>query len=164
MCIPGGDHVTETYDLDRARIALRAAGMPNITLAALAAGVLAAGLTMIIQPVEVAMYVFLMAVLAPVAIACWATASIDRDICVKAPELFYDLSEYVRASGSFQKALKRASAGGYGTMSDEVRRILSEVEDEGYDLSTALKAMATRVNILYHEIGLDHQRSPHLQS
>jgi flagellar protein FlaJ len=34
-------------------------------------------------------------------------------------------------------------------MSDEVRRILSEVEDEGYDLSTALKAMATRVNNAY---------------
>ncbi|HEY3274628.1 MAG TPA: type II secretion system F family protein [Methanocella sp.] len=141
--------MTETYDLDRARTALRAAGMPNITLAAISAGILAAGLTLVIQPVEVAMYVFLMAILTPAAIACRATASIDRDICVRAPELFYDLSEYVRASGSFQKALKRASAGDYGTMSDEVRRILSEVEDEGYDLSTALKAMATRVNNAY---------------
>jgi flagellar protein FlaJ len=141
--------VTETFDLDRARAALRAVGMPNITLVAIAAGVMVASLVMIFQPVEVAMYAFLMAVLTPAAIACWATSSLDRDISARAPELFYDLSEYVRASGSFQKALKRASAGGYGAMSDEVRRILSEVEDEGYDLSTALKAMAKRVNNAY---------------
>jgi flagellar protein FlaJ len=34
-------------------------------------------------------------------------------------------------------------------MSDEIHRVLSEVEDEGYDLSTALKSMAARVNNAY---------------
>jgi flagellar protein FlaJ len=123
--------------------------MTNTVLVAIAAGILIAGLTLLIQPAEVAMYVFLIAVLAPSAIAYKVTASFDRDIGDRAPELFYDLSEYVRASGSFRKALKRASAGGYGAMSDEIHRVLSEVEDEGYDLSTALKAMAARVNNAY---------------
>jgi len=95
------------------------------------------------------MYVFLAAVLAPAAAVYGVTSSFDRDVGSRAPELFYDLAEYVRASGSFRKALKRTAAGGYGAMSDEVRRILSEVEDEGYDLSNALKAMAMRVNNAY---------------
>jgi flagellar protein FlaJ len=123
--------------------------MSRLVPATIVVGALAAGLTLLVQPVQVAMYVFLVAALAPAAFAYWATATYDRDISARAPELFYDLSEYVRASGSFRKALKRASVGGYGAMSDEVRRILSEVEDEGYDLSTSLKAMATRVNNAY---------------
>jgi flagellar protein FlaJ len=123
--------------------------MPNLVLATGVVGGLAAGLTMLVQPAQVAMYVFLVTALTPAAIAYWMTATFDRDIGARAPDLFYDLSEYVRASGSFRKALKRASAGGYGAMSDEVRRILSELEDEGYDLATALKAMASRVNNAY---------------
>jgi archaeal flagellar protein FlaJ len=97
---------------------------------------------LLVQPVEVAMYVFLVIVLVPAAIVFWTTAAFDREVGARAPELFYDLAEHVRASGSFRKALKRASAEGYGAMSDEVRRILSEVEDEGYDPATALIAMA----------------------
>lgn len=139
----------EGCEFDDVRTALRKAGMPHVVLAAMAAGALAAGLALLIQPAHVAIYVFLLATLAPTALAYWITSSTDRDIGTRAPELFYDLAEYVRAGGSFRKALKRASAGGYGTMSDEVRRILSEIEDEGYDLATALKNMAARVNNAY---------------
>jgi flagellar protein FlaJ len=123
--------------------------MPNIVLTAIAAGALTAGVSLFIQPAQVAIFIFIMVALAPAAVAYWLTSSADRDIASRAPELFYDLSEYVRASGSFRKALKRASAGNYGTMSDEVRRILAEIEDEGYDLATALKAMAARVHNAY---------------
>jgi flagellar protein FlaJ len=102
-----------------------------------------------VEPLDITIYTFFIIALAPAALARWATATYDREICAKAPELFYDLSEHVRASGSLLKALKRASTGCYGAMSDEVCRVLSEVEDEGYDLSTSLKAMASRVNNAY---------------
>lgn len=141
--------MTESVEFERARTALRAAGMPKVVVAIICGGALVAGLTLLVQPVEVAMYVFLVTVLAPAAIVFWTTSAYDREVGARAPELFYDLAEHVRASGSFRKALKRASVEGYGVMSDEVRRILSEVEDEGYDLATALKAMAGRVNNVY---------------
>ncbi len=141
--------MTGSNEFEAVRTTLRAAGMPLVAMAAATAGVVASCLTLLVQPVEVAMYVFMVATMAPMAIAFWITSSFDRDVVTRAPELFYDLSEHVRASGSFRKALKRASAGGYGAMSDEVRRVLSEIEDEGYDLSTALKAMSARVNNAY---------------
>ena len=131
------------------RTALKAAGMPKVALAATCIGAAAAGISLLFQPVEVAIYVFCMATLVPAAVARGLTASYDREINAKAPELFYDLSEYVRASGSLPLALKRATAGGYGALSDEVRRVLSEIEDEGYDLAAALRAMAARANNAY---------------
>ncbi len=110
---------------------------------------LGAGLTLLLLPIDTAIYVFLMILLAPAAIAYSLMASYDSEINARAPELFYDLSEYVRASGSMPKALKRAAAGDYGAMSDEVRRVLSEIEDEGFDLATSLRAMAVRVKNAY---------------
>jgi flagellar protein FlaJ len=73
----------------------------------------------------------------------------DRDINTRVPELFYDLSEHVRASGSMTKALKRATSGNYGVISEEVWRVLSEIEHEGNSLAAALKAMAARVGNAY---------------
>ncbi len=136
-------------ETEAALTALRAAGMPKIVAVTSTVGALIAALVLLVEPVDIAIYAFFMVALVPAALVRWATVSYDRDICAKAPELFYDLSEYVRASGSLLKALKRASLGAYGAMSDEICRVLSEVEDEGYDLSTSLEAMAGRVNNAY---------------
>ncbi|OPY28523.1 MAG: Bacterial type II secretion system protein F domain protein [Methanocella sp. PtaU1.Bin125] len=136
-------------ETDGLRATIKAAGMPGIVTAAVLAGACLGGVTMLLQPFYVAVYVFLMTLLAPAAVAYSLMASYDSEINGRAPELFYDLSEYVRASGSMPKALKRAAAGHYGAMSDEVRRVLSEIEDEGFDLASSLRAMAGRVKNAY---------------
>jgi len=128
---------------------INAAGMPGVMIATMAAGAVVAGFFLLLQPVYVAVYIFLMILLVPAAVAYSLMASYDSEINGRAPELFYDLSEYVRASGSMPKALKRAATGHYGAMSDEVRRVLSEIEDEGFDLASSLKAMAARVKNAY---------------
>lgn len=141
--------MTAFGEADGIRTMIKAAGMPGVMIATIPAGAFVAGVTLLLQPIDVAVYVFLMIMLTPAAIAYSLMASYDSEINARAPELFYDLSEYVRASGSMPKALKRAATGHYGAMSDEVRRILSEIEDEGFDLATSLKAMAARVKNAY---------------
>lgn len=134
---------------DGIRTRIKAAGMPGILIATIVAGLFVAGFSLLLLPVYATIYVFLMILLVPAAIAYSLMASYDSEIKGRAPELFYDLSEYVGASGSMPKALKRAAAGHYGAMSDEVRRVLSEIEDEGFDLASSLKAMAARVKNAY---------------
>ncbi|CAJ36042.1 type II secretion system F family protein [Methanocella arvoryzae] len=130
--------------------ALKSAGMGRILLAATLLGTTAAvAAALLSQPADVIAYVLIMGTLVPAAIAYGITASYDSEVNTRAPELFYDLSEYIGAGGSIIKALKRVSAGSYGTMSDEMSRVLSEVEDEGLDLAAAMKAMAARVNNAY---------------
>jgi flagellar protein FlaJ len=136
-------------ELDGVRTPLRSVGMPGILIATFVIGAIAATITLLLGSIDLAIYGFLIIVLAPAAIAYSLIASSDSEINERAPGLFYDLSEYVRASGSMPGALKRASAGNYGAMSDEVRRVLSEIEDEGFDLATSLKAMAVRVKNAY---------------
>jgi flagellar protein FlaJ len=141
--------VTAFGKADSIRTMIKAIGMPGVMIIAIAAGTLVAGFALLLFSIDAAIYVFLMILIMPAAVAYSMMASYDSDINTRAPELFYDLSEYVRASGSMPKALKRASAGDYGAMSDEVRRVLSEIEDEGFDLSTSLRAMAVRVKNAY---------------
>lgn len=141
--------MTAFGETDGIRAMIKAAGMPGVMIGTMAAGAFAAGLILLLQPVYVAAYIFLMVLLVPAAVAYSLMASYDSEINGRAPELFYDLSEYVRASGSMPKALKRAAAGNYGAMSDEVRRVLSEIEDEGFDLASSLRAMAARVKNAY---------------
>jgi flagellar protein FlaJ len=129
---------------------LKALGQVKITLASLALGASAAAATLLLaQPVDVVAYVFFIVTLVPAAVAYGIVASYDREVDARAPELFYDLSEHIGAGGSFTRALRRASAGSYGVMSDEMCRVLSDIEDEGFDLATALKTMASRVNSSY---------------
>ena len=87
-----------------------------------------------------------MVALTPPAVVYQVISAYDADIETRAPEFFYDLSDQVKASGSIVKALKRVSRHSYGVMSDEVGRVLSEVEDEGYDIASSLQFMSRRVN------------------
>lgn len=123
--------------------------MPKIAMASFGTGVIVACLLWLVQPVDVALYTLLLAGLAPAAIAYTVISSCDSEISARAPELFYDLSEHVRASGSLVKALRRASSNNYGIMSDEVLRILSDIEHEGFDVAASLNAMAARVKNAY---------------
>ena len=119
-------------------------------LASLACGlVVAAAIFIISSRADLAIFSLLLIALTPAAVAYQAISAYDADIETRAPEFFYDLSEQVKASGSIVKALKRVSRHGYGVMSDEVGRVLSEVEDEGYDIASSLQSMARRVNNRY---------------
>jgi flagellar protein FlaJ len=132
------------------RAMVKSAGIGSITLASLACGcVLGAIIFLVTSWADVAIFISLGIALVPAAIAYQAISAYDSDIETRAPEFFYDLSEQVKASGSIVKALKRVSRHSYGVMSDEVNRILSEVEDEGYDIASSLQAMAGRVNNRY---------------
>lgn len=129
---------------------LKAAGVSRIALSALVLGATAATVAALLgQPVDIVVFSFLILALVPAASAYGIIASYDGDVNARAPELFYDLSEHVRAGGSFTRALRRVSGSSYGAMSDEVYRLLSETEDEGFDTARALKAMARRVNNSY---------------
>lgn len=128
------------------RVMLKSTGLARVTLASIMAGMaFAASALLLSQTVYVAAYLFLMTGLAPVALAYGIVSSYDADVQARAPELFYDLSEHVRSGGSMVKAVKRVSADHYGVMSDEVCRVLSEIEDEGYDIARSLDAMAGRM-------------------
>lgn len=132
------------------RASIKSAGIGPIMLASLACGfICAAAIFIISSRADLAIFSLLMIALAPTAIAYQAISAYDADIESRAPEFFYDLSEQVKASGSIGKALKRISRHSYGVMSDEVGRVLSEVEDEGYDISSSLQSMARRVNNRY---------------
>lgn len=125
-------------------------GMPAVAAASLAVGLAVAGMLMAFSlSVDVALFIMLAVALLPSAFAHRMISHYDAEVESKAPELFYDLSEQVKASGSIVKALKRVSRHEYGIISDEVCRVLSEVEDEGYDIASSLQAMALRVNNRY---------------
>ena len=129
---------------------IKAAGMPRIILAALVVGTaVAVAAALLAEPVDIVTYVFIILVLVPAALAFGVIGSYDRDVNSRAPELFYDLSEYISAGGSFSRAVRRASEGSYGVMSDEMCRVRSDIEDEGLDIAAALKGMAGRVNNAY---------------
>ncbi len=129
---------------------IKSAGIGAIMLASLAcSSIIAAAIFIISSRADLAMFSLLLIALSPAAVAYQAISAYDADIETRAPEFFYDLSEQVKASGSIVKALKRVSRHGYGIMSDEVGRVLSEVEDEGYDIASSLQSMARRMNNQY---------------
>jgi flagellar protein FlaJ len=133
--------------LPDARSFVRASGPGAVAAASLVAGTAAACLLLALSfGIDSALFVLLMVALAPAAYAHMATSTYNNEIEARAPELFYDLAEQTKASGSIVKALKRVSRHEYGAMSDEVRRVLSEVEEEGYDIASALEAMAIRID------------------
>jgi flagellar protein FlaJ len=130
-----------------ARSFIKASGMGAIAIASLIAGAAAACLLLALSAgLDIALFAMLMAALLPVAYAHRAISLYDEEVESRAPEFFYDLSEQTKASGSIVKALKRVSRHEYGLISDEVRRVLSEIEEEGYDIASSLEAMAARVN------------------
>jgi flagellar protein FlaJ len=132
------------------RASIKSVGIRTVMLASLSCGLLAAGaIFVILSRTDLAIFSLLLITLMPAAIAYQAISAYDADIETRAPEFFYDLSEHVKASGSIVKALKRVSRHSYGVMSDEVGRVLSEVEDEGYDIASSLQSMAGRVNNRY---------------
>jgi len=134
-------------DLSGLRSRIKASGIGVVAVASLAAGaVVACALLALSSGVDHALFAMLMVMLLPVAYAHTAVSLYDSEVEARAPEFFYDLSEQTRASGSIVKALKRVSRHEYGAISDEVRRVLSEVEYEGYDIASSLEAMAARVN------------------
>ena len=136
-----------SFDL---RTLVKSRGILIVAVAALALGVVVSGILNVLSfGLDITSFILLMVALIPVAYAHRVVAQYDADVEAKAPEFFYDLSEQVKASGSITKALKRVSRHEYGIMSDEVRCVLSEVEDEGYDIATALQSMARRVNNRY---------------
>lgn len=132
------------------RTLIKAFGIPAVAAASTGAGAVAAlAILALTSRLDVAVFVGLMVALLPVAYARRAVAIYDDEIEAKAPEFFYDLSEQVGASGSIVKALKRVSRQEYGIVSDEVCRMLSEVEEEGLDIAASLRAMAARANNRY---------------
>lgn len=132
------------------RASIKSAGIGTIMLASLACSLMTASAIFLISSrADLAIFSLLLVALTPAAVAYQAISAYDADIETRAPEFFYDLSEQVKASGSIVKALKRVSRHGYGVMSDEVGRVLSEVEDEGYDIASSLQSMARRVNNRY---------------
>lgn len=136
-------------DLDLRSI-IKSSGLIPILAASLALGAAVACLLVVLsQGLALAIFASLIIVLSPVAYAYHATSAYDSEVESRAPEFFYDLSEQVKASGSVVKALKRTSRHDYGIISDEVCRMLSEIEHEGYDISSSLEAMARRVNNRY---------------
>ncbi len=137
-------------DVLDARALVKASGMAAVAVASLIAGVAIAGLLLALSlSLDTALFVMLTVVLLPVAYAHRSVSLYDAEVEARAPEFFYDLAEQTRASGSIVKALKRVSRHEYGVVSDEVCRILSEIEEEGYDIASALEAMAARVNNAY---------------
>lgn len=129
---------------------VKSAGLPAVAAASVIAGLAAAFVVFALtSSPDVALFAGVMAPLLPIAFAFRAVAVYDAEVEAKAPELFYDLSEQVKASGSIVKALKRVSRHEYGTISDEVCRMLSEIEEEGYDIASALRAMALRTKNRY---------------
>ncbi len=142
--------VLPSGDISSVRSLIKTSGPAMVTAVSLAAGLaVACVLSALSIAPDVALFIVLIATLVPVAYAYRIAAHYDREIEAKAPELFYDLSEQVKASGSIVKALKRVSRHEYGRMSDEVYRMLSEIEEEGYDIRSSLEAMARRVNNRY---------------
>ncbi|BAI62642.1 conserved hypothetical protein [Methanocella paludicola SANAE] len=129
---------------------VKSAGLPAVAAASVIAGLVAAFVVFVLtSSPDIALFAGVMAPLLPIAFAFRAVAVYDAEVEAKAPELFYDLSEQVKASGSIVKALKRVSRHEYGTISDEVCRMLSEIEEEGYDIASALRAMALRTKNRY---------------
>ena len=139
-----------TIDISDARLLVKSIGLPAVT-AASAAGGMAIGCIVfaLTSGIDMGLFAGLLVSLIPVAYAHRTVAVYDSDVESKAPEFFYDLSEQVKASGSIMKALKRVSRHEYGIISDEVCRMLSEVEEEGYDIAFALRAMASRAKNSY---------------
>jgi archaeal flagellar protein FlaJ len=132
------------------RGSIKSTGIGAIMLVSLTCGIVsAAAILFISSRADLAIFCLLLITLSPTAVAYQAISAYDADIESRAPEFFYDLSEQVKASGSIGKALKRISRHSYGVMSDEVGRVLSEVEDEGYDIASSLQSMARRVNNRY---------------
>lgn len=141
--IPG----RESWDL---RSLVKSSGLAAVAAISLAAGACIAGMMLALSSgLDTALFAMLIAALLPVAYAYRVVAQYDAEVEARAPEFFYDLSEQVKASGSVVKALKRVSRHEYGVISEEVSRVLSEVEDEGYDIASSLEAMAARVNNHY---------------
>ncbi|HTX43427.1 MAG TPA: type II secretion system F family protein, partial [Methanocella sp.] len=134
-------------DVSDARSFIKASGMGAIAAASLSAGAGVACLLLALSTgPDCALFALLMVGLLPVACAHRTISLYDAEVESRAPEFFYDLSEQTKASGSIVKALKRVSRHGYGIISDEVLRVLSEIEEEGYDIASSLEAMAARVN------------------
>lgn len=132
------------------RSLIKTAGLPIIAAASVAAGMAVGCIVFALTSgIDVGLFAGLMFPLLPVAYAYRTVAVYDSEVEAKAPEFFYDLSEQVKASGSIVKALKRISRHEYGAISDEVCRMLSEVEEEGYDIAFALQAMAIRARNSY---------------
>jgi flagellar protein FlaJ len=137
-------------DLSDIRSLVKTRGIVLVVMASIISGiVLSCAILMFQIGPDAALFGGLMVSLLPVAYAYRAVSAYDSEVESKAPEFFYDLSEQVKASGSIIKALKRVSRHDYGLISDEVRSILSEIEEEGYDIASALAAMAGRVNNRY---------------
>ena len=129
---------------------IKSVGISAILLASIICSLMtAAAIFIITSRADLAIFSLSLITLAPAALAYQVMSAYDTDIETRAPEFFYDLSEQVKASGSIVKALKRVSRHSYGIMSDEVSRVLSEVEDEGYDIASSLQSMARRVNNRY---------------
>lgn len=128
----------------------KSARLPAVAVASFIAGLAVAGILMLFScGPDMSLFVVLVVAILPPAYVYGTIARYDADLESRAPEFFYDLSEQVKASGSIIKALKRVSRHEYGAMSDEVLRVLSEVEHEGYDITSALEAMAVRINNRY---------------
>jgi pilus assembly protein TadC len=132
------------------RSMVKSSGLSVVAVVSLALGAGVSGVLFTLSfGLDVAVFILILIALLPSAYAQRMVALYDAEVEAKAPEFFYDLSEQVKASGSIVKALKRVSRHGYGIISGEVSLVLSEVEDEGYDIATSLHAMAGRVNNRY---------------
>ncbi len=137
-------------ELSDIRSLVKSSGLPVVAAGSLAVGACIGFLllTFSFGP-DLALFMMLVVTLLPLAYAHRIVSAYDADVESKSPEFFYDLSEQVKASGSIVKALKRVSRHEYSVISDEVDRILSEIEDEGFDIASSLEAMAARVNNRY---------------
>lgn len=143
-------YLPESFDISDVRSLVKTAGLPAVAAASIAAGAVVACVVFALTPgLDVALFAGIMVSLLPIAYAYRAVAVYDSDVESKAPEFFYDLSEQVKASGSIVKALKRVSRHEYGAISDEVCRMLSEIEEEGCDIAFSLRAMASRTKNRY---------------
>jgi len=137
-------------DISDVRSLVKSSGLTFVTAVSLAIGMGAACLLLTLSlSLDTALFVLLIITLLPAAFAYRVVAQYDAEVESKAPEFFYDLSEQTKASGSIVKALKRVSRHEYGIISDEVCRVLSEIEEEGCDIASSLEAMAARVNNRY---------------
>lgn len=140
----------EGHDISDIRSLIKSVGLPAITAASAGMGTVLAGVIFILtSAIDTALFTGILVSLIPVSYAHRAITVYDSEVEARAPEFFYDLSEQVGASGSIVKALKRVSRHEYGAVSDEVCRMLSEVEEEGYDIAFALRSMASRVKNSY---------------
>lgn len=129
---------------------IRAAGIRSIATVSMMSGLLLSFVSYVSSSSpDIAIFTWLAVFLIPPAWAYHVISSYDSEIESRAPEFFYDLSEQVKAGGSMARSLKRLSRQEYGAMSDEVLRTLSEIEDEGCDIQTAMSNMAGRVHNRY---------------